>query len=267
VSRIRLRMASGILALVACGCAPALREPPSATELAGRPRHDRHQVDTLLGRAEAHYASWTLDSVRQASRTWLEAAAADPSRIEGWVGAARAAIWLAGHETDAPAREEAAESAVHSAQLCGEAATEEPLCAYWLAVALGVQARERRATALDALPRIVELLNRAGDGRPRLDHAGPDRVLALVLVRAPGWPTGPGDPDLGLTHARRAVELEPDYLPNQLCLAEALAAVGEKDESRRLLEHTTPLVQRRAASGDPQASEWLEEIHAADWVK
>jgi len=253
--------------LVACGCAPALREPPSATELAGRPRHGRDQVDVLLQTAETRYANWTRESVREASAIWLEAAAADPSRIEGWVGATRAAVWLAGHETDASAREEAAESAVHSAQLCGETAKDDPLCAYWLAVALGVQARERRATALDALPRIVELLKRAGDGRPRLDHAGPDRVLALVLVRAPGWPTGPGDPDLALTHARRAAELEPDYLPNQLCLAEALAAVGERKQSRRLLERTTSLVRRRAESGDPQAAEWLEEIRSATWVR
>ena len=267
MSRVRVGRTSGLLLLVACGCTSALREPPSATELAGRPRHGRHQVDALLGTAEAYYASWTRGSVRTASETWLEAAAADPSRIEGWVGATRAAVWLSGHETDAAAREAAAESAVHSAQLCREAAMDEPVCSYWLAVALGVQARERRTTALDALPRMVELLNRAADGQPNLDHAGPDRVLALVLVRAPGWPTGPGDADLGLTHARRAAELEPDYPPNQLCLAEALAAVGEHDESRRLLERTTPLLRSRAETGDLQAAEWLEEIRTAAWVR
>ena len=267
MSCVRLRLIPGILLLVACGCVSALREPPSATELAGRPRHDRDQVDALLRAAETAYASWTRESVREASVTWLEAAAADASRIEGWVGATRASVWLAGHETDTVAREAAAESAVHSAQLCRETAMHEPVCAYWLAVALGVQARERRATALDALPRMVELLNRAAGAQAGLDNAGPNRVLALVFVRAPGWPTGPGDPDLGLSHARRAVTLEPDYLPNQLCLAEALAAVGEQEESRRLLELTTPLVRRRAESGDLQAAEWLEEIRAADWVK
>ncbi len=245
------------------GCAPALREPPTVVALAGEVRHAAGEVDRLLGEALQLHEELTLESVRRASSTWLAAAAADPSRIQGLSGSARANAWLAGHEPLAADRGAAARKAVQSAQLCAQTAPGSPVCDYWLALALGVQARERRSTAHDALPRIVELLERVVAERPDLEHAGPHRVLALVLVRAPGWPTGPGDPDLGLEHAREAVAREPGYPPNPLCLAEALAAVGEREASRQALERSAVLAREWLDSGDRRAGQWLEEIEAA----
>ena len=245
------------------GCAPALREPPSVVELAGETRHAAGDVDRLLTEARQLYEELSLESVRQASSSWLAAAAADPARIEGLYGNARANVWLAGHEPVAADREAAALTAVQSAQLCTRKAPEAPVCSFWLALALGVQARERRSTAHDALPRMVELLEQVVVERPTLEHAGPHRVLALVLLRAPGWPTGPGDPDLGLEHARQAVAREPGYPPNQLCLAEALAAVGEGLASRQALERGAVLAEEWLDAADRQAREWLEEIAAA----
>jgi len=252
------------------GCAPALREPPTMAELAGETRHAADEVDRLLAKARQLYEELSLESVRQASNAWLEAAAADSSRVQGLHGSARANVWLAGHEPVAVDRGAAALTAVQSAQLCGERAPGSPVCDYWLALALGVQARERRSTAHDALPRMVELLERVVAERPELEQAGPHRVLALVLVRAPGWPAGPGDPDLGLEHAREAAAREPGYPPNQLCLAEALAAVGDREASRRALERGAELARKWLDSGDRRAGEWLEEVEAArsrGWAK
>jgi hypothetical protein len=255
--------ASGVIAAaVSCACVTALHEPPTVVELAGEATHQEAEVDRLLAAAEEAYARWTLESVRQASSTWLEAAAADPSRLTAWLGASRAGVWLAGHEPDAAAREAAAVSAVQSAQLCGERAPDDPACAYRLALALGVQARERPATALDALPRMVTLLERAATERPEMDHAGPHRVLALVLVRAPGWPLGPGDADRALEHARHAVNLEPDFPPSQMGLAEASAAVGKTEESRKAWERAEILARAWRDAGEPEAREWLDEIEA-----
>jgi hypothetical protein len=240
-----------------------MREPPTVAELAGEPTHQSTEVDRLLAAAEEAYARRTLESVRLASSTWLRAAAADPSRLDAWTGASRAGVWLAGHEPDAVAREAAAVAAVQSAQLCAERAPDDPACAYWLALSLGVQARERPATALDALPAMVALLERAVVARPGMDHAGPHRVLALVLVRAPGWPLGPRDVDRALEHARRAATLEPDYPPSQMCLAEALAAVGETEASREAWQRADDLARTWREAGDPEAGEWLDEIEAA----
>jgi len=263
VNRAPARIFGGLVVLSLCACAPALRQPPSVADLAGAPPTGSTDVDGLLAAAAEAYAGWTLESVRDASTTWFEAAAADPARVEAWIGAARAGVWLAGHEPDPDARDDAARAAVQSAQLCAEAAPGSAACSYWLAVALGVQARERRATALDALPRMVDLLEQAAAADPEMERAGPHRVLALVLVRAPGWPTGPGDPDTGVEHARRAVALAPDFAPNLLCLAEALDAVDETDESRALLERAREAALRGQEAGDPEAGEWLAEIETA----
>lgn len=260
----RSPLAALVLSPLLGACAPSLLPPPTVAELAGETTRGPSDADMLLERAEREFAERTVESVRSASRSWLEAGAADPARSEAWTGASRAGVWLAGHEADPATREEAARSAVRAAQVCATHAPDEAACRYWLAVALGVQARERRATALDALPRMVRLLEDVAATDPGLDHAGPDRVLALVLVRAPGWPTGPGDPDRALEHARRAVRGDPGHPPNHLCLAEALAAVGKESDSREALARAGELARARLAEGDPDAPEWLERIREAE---
>jgi len=253
-----------MMACAAAGCARALREPPPLGDLAGaKPRAPAEAVGSLLARGEFLYAGRTLESVRQAAEVYLEAAQADRGRAEGLVGAARARVWLADHETSAAERERAAEGAVHAAQWCVRYASESPSCSYWLGAALGVQARERRTTALDALPKIVEAFQRAAALEPSLDEGGPDRALALVYARAPGWPTGPGDPDLALEHAREAVAINPGYPPNQIALAEALAATGDREGSVRTYRRVLDLGREYAARGDPDAAEWVLEAEQA----
>ena len=66
-------------------------------------------------------------------------------------------------------------------------------------------------TADNGLKTMVPALRRAIEKDPEYDDAGPDRVMALVLVRAPGWPVGPGDPEAALEHAKKAVSLRPEY--------------------------------------------------------
>jgi len=204
-----------------------------------------------------------LREVREAALVFLEAARDDATRVEGLVGAARAHVWLVDHETESIGRREAATSAVHAAQWCERIEPEDPACAYWLGAALGVQARERRSTGIDALPLIVAAFKKAAVKAPSLEEGGPDRALALLYVRAPGWPTGPGDPDLGLEHARKAVELRPDYPPNQLALAEALMATGDEEGGRTTYQRALELARGRAADGDPEATEWIHEAEQA----
>ncbi len=256
-------VALGCVCLLATACVPALRVPPAVEDLAGSTARNRSRGDSDLAEAEELFAARNLEAVRRAGELFFGAAVADPGEVEGLLGAARAGVWLAGHEPDAESRRAAAVSAVQASQHCAARAPNRPDCDYWLAVSIGVQARERRSTALDALPRMVDLLESVIEKDPRLEQAGPHRVLGLVLLRAPGWPTGPGDPDLGLEHAREAVALEPDYPPNQLCLAEALAATEQPSESRKAYERAATLAKQAFAAGQPEADEWLREAQGA----
>lgn len=246
------------------GCVHALKALPPFREVAGHPGgHVPSDVNDLLARAQALYATRTRDSVTQAAAVYLNAAAADPARTEGLIGAARAHVWLTEHEPDGAARLEAARKAVAEAGWCGRTAPAEPACNYWLGAALGVQARERPSTGLSALPRILESFKKAEAASPGLELGGPDRALALVYLKAPGWPAGPGDPEEGLAHARKAVALAPEYPPNLLALAEALAATGHRDESRESYDLALDLARKRAKAGDPDAEEWIEEAQTA----
>lgn len=244
-------------------CAPALREPPPIDQLSRSRGPGQLGREELAVEAEGYYARRTLWSVRRAAEIWLAAAGADVASAGAWVGATRALVWLADHLPSRRDRREAATSAVHSAQWCQRTAPRDGACLYWLAVALGIQARERRATATDALPRIVALLEQAIATDPLVEQAGPHRVLALVYLRAPGWPVGPGDPDLGLAEARRAVELGPAFPPNRLALAEALAATGDPAASRRAYEQALEIARERSERGEPDAGEWVREAETA----
>jgi tetratricopeptide (TPR) repeat protein len=240
------------VAALALACAPALREPPPIATGPGGVREG--DVDELLRSADAAWRRRAEpEQARLAQEGYLRAAAADEARVEGLLGAMRAIAFRVERERDPGAREGLAVQAVQLGQWCERRAPAEAACAYRLAIALGQQARERTSTARDALPRMVKLLRAAIARAPRLDDAGPHRVLALVLLRAPGWPMGPGDPGEGLEQARAAAGLFPDVAENQLALGEALAANGRAGEARDAFQRAASLAGREAAAGDPDA--------------
>lgn len=250
--------------LLVTGCRSALREPPGLESLApGPPAASEEEADEWTGRAESRFAERTPDAVEEAADLWTRVAAGQPTRVEPLLNAVRARLWLADHEDGTAARRQQSLAAVQTAQWCTTRAPADPRCDYWLAAALGIQARERRSTALDALPRIIELFRTAADGDPALEHGGPDRALALTYVQAPGWPAGPGDPDLGLEHALRAVEIDPTFPPNHLALGDALDAVDDPGGSRKSYEKALVLARERAAAGDPDAPDWVEAAKRA----
>jgi hypothetical protein len=108
---------------------------------------------------------------------------------------------------------------------------------------------------------MLQSLDTAESADPNYDKAGPARVRALVLIRAPGWPLGPGDTDAGLAAARRAVTLQPDYPPNVLALAEALSKTGDANGARDSYSHARDLAQ--ALPPGAERDDWLREADDA----
>jgi tetratricopeptide (TPR) repeat protein len=266
IATILVALAAAALATLAplAGCAHALKEPPALDEVLGGARgHGAGEADALVAEGDARFADRTVAGARAAVDDYSAAAAADPARDEALLKAIGAWVWLTDHETEPPARGQAAAKAVQAAQWCRRHWPESAACDYWLGAALGVQARERPSTGLSALPEIESAFKRALDRTPLLEEAGPDRALALLYLRAPGWPTGPGDPDLGLEHARRAVERKPDYPPNQLALGEALAAKGDREGSGAAYRRALTLARAVHGPGDGDAREWIAEAGKA----
>jgi hypothetical protein len=124
-------------------------------------------------------------------------------------------------------------------------------------VALGLEARAHPTRARELLNTMLESLASAEAADPSYDDAGPARVRALVLTRAPGWPLGPGDPQAAVDAARRAATLKPDYPPNLLALAEALAKAGDPGGAHRNYERARDAAQSLPASADRDL--WLRD--------
>jgi hypothetical protein len=165
------------------------------------------------------------------------------------------------HETDAKAREALAADAYENADACLAQAPHAAACLYYHGIALGLEARAHPLHAVDSLKAMIEALTSAEAADPQYDHAGPSRVRALVLTRAPGWPIGPGDPDAGLAAAQRAVTLQPQYPPNVLALAEAQAKTGDGQGARQSYAHARDLAQGLPPSTD--RDDWVSQADKA----
>lgn len=264
------RSAVAWVALLLAGCASSLRTPPPVETLGagksdpGAAAPQASDVAGLLEQAAALSARRPdVTAVKRARELYLAAARADESQVEGLLGAVVTGAWLIEHSNDGGLRAALATEGVQLAQWCRQRAPARIECDYRLALALGQQARERPATAADALPRLTALLERVVAAAPELDEAGGHRVLALVLLRAPAWPIGPGDPGEGLAHAREAVRLAPTFPPNLLALSEALDRDGSREAALDACARAEQAARQRLAAGDPDAAEWLEQAARA----
>ncbi|BDG08955.1 hypothetical protein [Anaeromyxobacter paludicola] len=259
-----MRRRSALLALALLGgCASALHEPPPVSALAPGAAGGRSAAE-LLREADAAWARRADPREATAAQAlYLDAAAADERSAAGLLGAMRAITFRLEREPDAGARGRLAAEGVQLGQWCQRRAPREAACDYRLAIALGQQARERPSTGKDALGMMVELLKKTIAAAPSLDEGGPHRVLAIVYLRAPGWPLGPGDPEAALEEARAAAGLFPDAAGNQVALGEALGKNGAAAESRAAYERALALATAAQSRGDPDAGRAREEAEKA----
>jgi hypothetical protein len=249
------------MVLLVAACSSATHEPPPVSTLA--PGHaNGRTADQLVAEADAAWARRGQPGQAEAAQgLYLDAAASDAHRADALLGAMRALSYRIEHEAGV-SRSQLSEREVELGQWCQRRAPAEAECDYRLAIALGQQARERPSTGKDALGKMVGLLHHAIARAPRLDSGGPHRVLALVLLRAPGWPIGPGDSEAGLGEARAAVQIAPTAAQIQLVLGEALAANGKAGDARVAYRKAIELATAARDAGDPEAGGWLAEARA-----
>jgi hypothetical protein len=161
------------------------------------------------------------------------------------------------HEPDSKIREALAADAARDADACLAREPQAAACLYGRAIALGLEARTHPTRAGAILNSMLGALSQAESADPSYDEAGPARVRALVLIRAPGWPLGPGDAEAGLAAARRAVALRPNFPPNLLALAEASAKTGDARAARENYARARDAALTPSAAAE--RDEWLRE--------
>jgi hypothetical protein len=181
----------------------------------------------------------------------------EPSSVAALAAAIEGDAKRSDHEPDSRIRDELAAQAGRDAQACLSRDPQAAACLYGRAVALGLEARAHPVHAGEYLGNMLDALTGAESADPNYDEAGPARVRALVLIRAPGWPLGPGDIEAGLAAARRAVMLRPMYPPNLLALAEALAKTGDGGGAQENYGRARDAALTLPATAD--RDEWLRE--------
>jgi hypothetical protein len=209
------------------------------------------------------WALWALFVVGCAAppRTTAPAVNPAPGSVQELAAAIAADAKRSDLAPDAKTRDELAAQASREAEACLAREPQAAACLYGHALALGLEARAHPTRAGELLHAMLDSLSGAEAADPNYDHAGPARVAALVLIRAPGWPLGPGDADAGLVAARRAAALQPQYPPNLLALAEALAKSGNSNGARESYARARAAAQALPANSDRDA--WLRQADEA----
>jgi hypothetical protein len=154
-----------------------------------------------------------------------------------------------------------------SAQQCLALSADNANCQYAQAQVLGLTAREHPLQAAALLKQMLAYLEKAEGLDPALDHAGPARLTAVVLLRAPPWPLGPGDVEGAVVAAQRAVQRDSTYPPNLITLAQAEAKSAGAPQARATFGRAQLAVQAWAgAEGQAPAAlatdrkQWLRSI-------
>lgn len=186
---------------------------------------------------------------------------ATQASVDELAAAIKASAARSERDPDPAAREQLSAQAGRDAAACLALAPHSVDCLYGQAIALGLEARVHPLRASDLLTRMLAALSDAEAVDPGYDNAGPARVRALVLIRAPGWPLGPGDKEAGLIAAQRAVELQPRYPPNLLALAEALDRTGNPAGAREAYARARDAAQGLPTSAD--RDDWIREADQA----
>jgi hypothetical protein len=184
-----------------------------------------------------------------------------PTTVDGLAAAIAADAERSEHESDPKIRDELATEASRYAEACLAREPQAAACLYGHAIALGLDAKAHPTRAGELLKNMLAALASAEAADPNYDQAGPSRVRALVLVRAPGWPLGPGDAEAGLAAARRAVMLRPQYPPNLLALADALARTGDAKGARETYARAHDAAQALPSTAERDG--WLHEADQA----
>ena len=217
--------------------------------------------DRLIGRPSLAVILLSLSACTTPHPKSIVAAPSAPiaagGSVESFAAAIAADAQRSDLESDAKVREQLAADAESAAQACLQLSPHSPACLYYHGIALGLQARAHPLRANELLKGMLDALSAAESADPGYDMGGPERVKATVLVRAPGWPLGPGDIDAGVAEARKAVQLRPEHPPNQLALAEALSKSGDTGGARAAYAQVRTLAQALPASAD--RDDWLRQ--------
>jgi tetratricopeptide (TPR) repeat protein len=112
---------------------------------------------------------------------------------------------------------------------------ENPEACFFFALNQGLIVKSKGLFALNKLPEIHNALKIAQKDES-LDFGGPLRVLGMMYLKAPAWPSGIGDLDKALELFQQAIRKYPVHPQNFMFYAEALIEDDNKEKALQNLD-------------------------------
>jgi hypothetical protein len=197
------------------------------------------QPQTLGPASSTHRLQCALTAVRESS---------DPTLLKSPLPS-RLALHLAERSTNAAEKDALANEGVALAERAlVQGASSDGAVHYYLAANLGLAIHDHPLLAADNLSRLEQELKKATDLTPSVDDGGPLRLLGMLYLKAPPWPTGIGDGDKALELLKKAADDYTDHPLNHLFYGQALWEVEEK-----------------LTSANQQLAMGREKLHAGPW--
>lgn len=195
------------------------------------------QPQKLGPASSTHTLQCALTAVRESS---------DPAVLRSPLPA-RLALHLAERSTNASEKEALANEGVALAERAlTQGGGSEGAVHYYLAANLGLAIHDHPLQAADNLARLEQALKKAADLSPSLDDGGPLRLLGMLYLKAPPWPTGIGDGDKAMELLKKAADDYPDHPLNHLFYGQAL---WEVDENAPLAKHSLAVGREKLNTG------------------
>ncbi|MGH8567463.1 MAG: sterol transporter outer membrane protein BstC [Gammaproteobacteria bacterium] len=224
----------------------------------GRPSHCPEPIVEILTVRPSELGPWSETDTLECALSWLQDTD-DPTLRRSALGS-RLSLHLAERTPEADRRENLAAEGVRFAEAAiALGADGDGAVHYYLAANLGLVIRDHVTLAMENLPRLQGAMQRAVDLSPDIDDGGPLRVLGILYLKAPPWPTGFGDGEKALELLQAVVEKHPRHPLNHLFYAEVL---WEADESSPIARIETEL-----ATGMRCLSEGNWGYNRAPWKK
>jgi hypothetical protein len=252
-----LAVASLLLALLS-GCSTLNRKIVQFDRLSECPNYTAGHLNAQQNRfgalTETHALECALSSLRHSQ---------DPALRRSSLGG-RLCLHLAERSRDPNRREKLASEGVGFAEdALALGAEGDGLVHYYLAANLGLVVRDRITLAMENLARLESEMKLAVALRPDFDDGGPLRLLGMLYLKAPPWPTGIGDGDKALDLLAQAVEKHPRHPLNHLFYAQALWEV-EADSAAAKVRRELSVGTQLLREGDWGHSKipWNQEFAA-----
>lgn len=193
-----------------------------------------------------------------AMRLATQAFAIDKKTHNTGVLLARAAFFVADAiDADDEKMKKSADIGVRAARSTG-INQKNPEACFYFALNQGLILRLKGLFALNKLPEVHEALKIAQKAE-ELELGGPLRVLGMMYLKAPAWPSGIGDLDKALELLNKAATNYPEHPQNFMFLAEALI---EDDNKEKALHHLDTAYKLAAPEvwGVYYSKKWRAEI-------